>query len=120
MANFTIPVLMDSLIFLKLMTWGTLLVELSLGTLIWFKKFRRPVIVAGILFHLGIEYIMSIPFFELYMMALLINFISPEALKAFAIKGMNLFARCIQNSILGDSMKEKLIRTLRGQHEPIN
>jgi hypothetical protein len=120
MANFTIPVLMDSLIFLKLMTWGTLLVELSLGTLIWFKKFRRPVIVAGILFHLGIEYIMSIPFFELYMIALLINFISPEELKAFAIKGMDLFARCIQNSILGDSMKEKLIRTLRGQHEPIN
>lgn len=120
MANFTVPVLMDSLIFLKLMTWGTLLVELSLGTLIWFKKFRRPVIVTGILFHLGIQYIMSIPFFELYMMALLINFVSPDDLKAFAMKAKNLFALCIQNSILGDSIKQKLISTLRGQHEPIN
>ncbi len=120
MTNFTVPVLMDSLIFLKLMTWGTLLVELSLGTLIWFKKFRRPVIVTGILFHLGIQYIMSIPFFELYMMALLINFVSPDDLKAFAMKAKNLFALCIQNSILGDSIKQKLISTLRGQHEPIN
>lgn len=120
MANFSIPFLMDSMIFLKLATWGTLIIEASLGSLIWVKKFRKPVIVTGVLFHLGIEYIMSIPFFELYMMVLLVNFFTPEELKAFVIKGVNLFARGIQGSTLGESMKEKLIKTLRGQHEPVN
>jgi hypothetical protein len=84
--NFTIPYLMDSVTFLKLSTWGTLVVEFSLGTLIWVKELRKPVIIGGILFHLGIEYLMSIPFFELIMITLLINFISPEEIRAYVMK----------------------------------
>ena len=75
MTNFPVPFLFDSLFFIKLMTWGTLALELALGTLIWFKEFRRPLLVAGLLFHLGIEYTMSIPFFEIVMIALLFTFV---------------------------------------------
>jgi hypothetical protein len=78
MTNFKIPYLMNSIWALKLATWGTLALELALGTLIWFKEFRKPLIFLGILFHLSIEYLMSIPFFELYMIVLLINFYTPE------------------------------------------
>lgn len=120
MANFSIPFLMNSMIFLKLATWGTLLVETALGTLIWFKKYRKAVIYSGVLFHLGIEYVMSIPFFEWYMMALLVNFFTPEELKAFVMRVKEYFAREIQESSLAAEMKEKLIRTLRGQHETAN
>ena len=78
MTNFTFPYLMDSLFILKMATWGTLVLEFSLGALIWVKEFRRPLILIGIFFHLGIEYFMSIPFFEWFMIALLFNFFTPE------------------------------------------
>lgn len=120
LTNFTIPFLLNSLFFLKLMTWGTLLVEFSLGFFIWFKKWRRPIIITGIVFHLGIQYFMSIPFFELFMIALLVNFYTPEELKAFVDKGVNSFIEGIQESTLGTEIKEKIIRTLRGQHETAN
>lgn len=83
MINFPAPFLLDNILFLKLSTWGTLILEISLGTLIWIKELRKPLIIAGILFHLGIEYTMSLPFFEVIMVALLINYYSPEELKSF-------------------------------------
>lgn len=85
MTNFPVPYFLDSVPFLKLATWGTLILEFGLGVLIWFKEFRKPLIVLGILFHLGIEYSMSIPYFEFYMMSLLINFFTPEELSSFIL-----------------------------------
>lgn len=93
MTNFPVPWLMDSLVFLKISTWGTLLLEVALGSLIWIKEFRKPLIIFGILFHLGIEYVMSIPFFELAMIALLINFFTPEELKGFVAQSEITFRR---------------------------
>lgn len=74
MKNFPIPYIFNSIPILKMMTWGTLLVEFLLGSFIWFKEFRRPLIIIGIGFHLCIEYSMSIPFFEIIMMAMLLLF----------------------------------------------
>jgi hypothetical protein len=85
MTNFSVPFLMNSLPFLKLMTWGTLLLEFSLGILIWIKEFRKPLIYLGVLFHLGIEFFMSIPFFEIFMVALLMNFFTPEEQRSFVL-----------------------------------
>jgi hypothetical protein len=76
--NFPIPFLMDSFLFLKIATWGTLIFETALGALIWFKEFRRWLIGLGILFHLGIEYLMFIPFFEWLMIVLLLNFLTAQ------------------------------------------
>lgn len=85
LTNFPVPFLFDSVFFIKIMTWGTLILELALGTLIWFKEFRKPLLIAGVFFHLGIEYTMSIPFFEIVMMALLFNFVqSSEVERALA------------------------------------
>lgn len=109
MTNFTIPYLMDSLIFLKISTWGTLIVELALGILVWFEEFRKPVIIIGILFHLGIEYLMSIPFFELYMIALLINFFTPEEFKLFIERVKLVISRGIQGSTLGEQAKSRIL-----------
>lgn len=120
LTNFPIPFLLDSPLFLKLATWGTLLIEFSLGSLIWVKKLRKPVIIIGVLFHLGIEYTMSIPFFELSMIVLLINFFTPEELKAFVLRIKEGFIAGIQDSTLATEIKEKLIRTVRGQHETVN
>jgi len=59
-------------------TWGALLVEGSLGTLIWIPKLRRWVILSGVLLHLGIEYSMNIPLFEWIMMGSLVLFATEE------------------------------------------
>jgi uncharacterized membrane protein YphA (DoxX/SURF4 family) len=68
----------DSLIMLKLLTWGTLVLEFFLGTLIWVKEFRKPLVITGIVFHIGIEYLMLIPHFEIIMMILLIAMLTPN------------------------------------------
>lgn len=84
--HYTLPWVLDSRPMLMLMTWASLATELALGLLIWFNKTRRPVIVAGILFHLGIEYVMAIPFFEWIMIVLLLNFFQPEEYLSFYVK----------------------------------
>jgi hypothetical protein len=96
MNNSSLPMLMDSKIFLALMTWSTLVIEFSLASLIWIKEFRRPVIFLGVIFHLGIEYIMTIPFFELYMITLLINFYTPEEIRAFLENAKRVLSENIQ------------------------
>jgi hypothetical protein len=83
MWNFPVPFLLDWLPFIKAATWGTLIIELGLGILIWFKEFQKPLIFIGIIFHLGIEYMMSIPFFEIVMILLLMLFIPSEDVKVF-------------------------------------
>ncbi len=67
--RFGIPFFLDNLLSLKLLTWSTLLLEMALGSLIFIYEFRKKLIVAGIVFHIGIEYVMSIPTFEILMIA---------------------------------------------------
>lgn len=112
LTNSTIPWILNSEFFLAILTWGTLAVEFSLGALIWVKEFRKPVIILGVLFHLGIEYTMSIPFFELMMIALLVNYFTPEELKAFVKRVRLTFIRGINESTISAGVKERLIRTL--------
>mgnify|MGYP001172306819 CR=1 FL=1 len=60
---------------IKFLTYSTLVVELSLGTLIWVEEFRLPVLAAGILLHLGMEYAMNLQLFEWKMICLLMIFL---------------------------------------------
>jgi hypothetical protein len=120
MTNFTVPFVLDSIPLLRLATWGTLAIELALGILVWFKEFRRPVIIAGIFFHIGIEYVMSIPFFELYMIALLLNFFTPEEHAAFVVRLRTSVIDGIRGSTMAEGVKEKLIGVLRRPRETAN
>jgi hypothetical protein len=120
MKNFSIPLLLDSYFVLKLLTWSTLAIEFALGFFIWFKDYRKYVIFLGIMFHLGIEFIMTIPFFELYMIALFINFIPPQNIKHYIMNLRFKFANALQDSSVAVGFKEQVIRTIRGEHEPVN
>lgn len=71
--RFGIDPLFNSLTAMKLLTWGSLGLELALGTLTWIPALRIPLILCGILFHLGIEFSMNIPWFEWIMIILLIG-----------------------------------------------
>lgn len=115
LTNSSLPWLLDSAFVLSLMTWGTLAIEFSLGTLVWIKEFRKPLILLGVVFHLGIEYVMSIPFFELYMITLLVNYFTPEELKYFVLKMKQTIKRGVAESTLSVDLKAKILKTIRGQ-----
>lgn len=109
MTNLPVPVLLDNLFLIKIMTWGTLALEFALGTLVWIKEFRRPLITMGLFFHLGIEYMMSIPFFEWTMMCLLLTYFTPEEMRAFANRWIEAMKKSLQESTLSQEMKTRIL-----------
>lgn len=59
----------DSLLLVNLMTYGTLVVELGLAVLVWNRKLRPWVLLAGVALHLGIDLSVRVGFFSLAAMA---------------------------------------------------
>jgi hypothetical protein len=62
--RFPIPDFLLNSTILKLGTRFALVLEFSLGTLIWVKRIRYKVLLAGLLFHLTLEYSLNVPMFE--------------------------------------------------------
>lgn len=62
---------------MKLATCASLIVEGSLGTLIWVREFRHPLVLAGLALHLGIEYCMNLQLFGWTMCCCLLLFLNP-------------------------------------------
>jgi hypothetical protein len=60
------------------LTFGTLLVELSIGLFVWNRRARWWVLGAGFLMHLGIEIFIMVGFFSIGMWVLYLVFLPPE------------------------------------------
>lgn len=114
MRNFSIPFVMNSLLALKLMSWSSLVIEVAVGVFIWTEKWRKPVILIGLFYHLAILFMMG-TWFQFYMMILLVNFYTPEEIKAFITRTTDSVVIGIQESSMAAAIKDKMIRTLRGQ-----
>lgn len=76
-----------------LITWSVLGVELWLPILIWFKLTRRLVLVAAILFHLGIDYTMNLFLFQWIMVLGWLTFVEREDLRTLRGKFESLKRR---------------------------
>lgn len=83
LTRFWIPFILDSYFTIKVLTWSTLAIEFALGLLVWIKDLRKPIIALGILFHLGIEWSMSIPTFEVLMIISLPLMLGPYQIKFY-------------------------------------
>lgn len=81
--RFPMPFVFDHLWTCQCLTYTTLLVELALFTLVWFKKTRYIALCAGVLMHLGIDWTMNIPLFEYTMIIGFINFVEASDIKKF-------------------------------------
>lgn len=81
MQRFPVPAWLHSPVLLHLGTWYTLVLELGLSTLLWFRPFRAPLLVLGLLFHLALEYSLNIPMFEWDVLTAYVLFLSPESLE---------------------------------------
>ena len=66
---------------LKLGTWSAMVLEFSLGTLIWVKRMRYKILAAGLLFHLSLEYSLNIPMFQWDMLSAYLLFVDPGDLQ---------------------------------------
>ncbi len=66
------------------MTWGTLLVEFSIGVFVWNKRWRTKVLLAGVFLHLTILLTMVVGFFSLAIFVLYLSFVPWERSKAVA------------------------------------
>jgi hypothetical protein len=76
--RFPVPYLFRDPYTIRMATWGTLVVEFALGALIWFRDLRYPIILAGVMLHLGLEYSMNIPLFQWTMITAYVLFIDPR------------------------------------------
>ncbi|MCA9060770.1 MAG: HTTM domain-containing protein, partial [Planctomycetaceae bacterium] len=64
-------------------TWGTLVVEMMLGSLIWIRELRYPVLISGISLHLLFDIIMNLQFFSWIMICGLLLFVFPDDMQQF-------------------------------------
>jgi uncharacterized membrane protein YphA (DoxX/SURF4 family) len=67
-----------SLLLSNLLTFGTLFTEACIGVLVWNRRARPWVLLAGVSLHIGIELTLDVGFFSLAMFVLYLSFVSPE------------------------------------------
>jgi hypothetical protein len=75
--------------FYRAATYGTLVLEGALGALLWLDPLRYPLLLAGLVLHLGLQCFMRTGFFQWTMLTALLLFIKPadlhEWLKPFGL-----------------------------------
>jgi hypothetical protein len=60
------------------LTWGTIVFELLFPVLAWFRKYRPVMIASGVMFHTGIDLLMTIPMFSAVMMVTYACYLSDD------------------------------------------
>ena len=61
------------------LAWGVILFELGFPFLIWFRRFRFPILAMGICFHIGIIFFLSLPDFGVIMIMTYLLFVPNSA-----------------------------------------
>jgi len=91
--RFPVPKFLQDQPFLAITTYGTLLVELALGTLVFYRPLRKWVLLGGLLLHGYIEYAMNIPLFAFAMCSFYVAFYDGGEISAWAERLGERFAR---------------------------
>jgi hypothetical protein len=79
--RFPLPAWLLGPALLKLGGWAILALEFALGTMLWLKEFRYPLLIAGCCFHLFLEYALNIPMFQGDILSAYVLFIDPVDLE---------------------------------------
>lgn len=62
----------------NVLTYGTLIVEISMALLVWNRRLRPWVLAGGVLLHVGIEVGMPLGYFPAVVLAAYVVFVTPE------------------------------------------
>lgn len=103
--------LTSNLLIANALTWGTLVVELAIGILVWKRAWRLWVLAGGVLLHLSISLFLEVGFFSCSMFVLYLAFIPPERAEALA-KGVQ--------TRLAKAKARFLSRRRRGDEETVS
>ncbi len=79
--HFPVPSWFFHPLLLKLGSWSALVLEFSLGVLIWVKEFRYVLLALGVLFHLWLEYSLNIPLFQWDIVSAYVLFVDSDDLR---------------------------------------
>jgi hypothetical protein len=75
--RFPLPGFLQHGVVAMMLTWSVMALELCLGTLLWWRRVRYPLLALGLLLHLGIEYSINIPMFQWDVVAAYVLFLDP-------------------------------------------
>jgi hypothetical protein len=75
--RFPIPAFLLTSFMSQVMTYGTLAFELGFPVLIWFPKLRLPVLLAGLVFHAGLDWAMNVQMFQWLITAYYLLWLKP-------------------------------------------
>ena len=78
--RFPVPQFLLRPAILRIGSWLALAAEFLLGTAIWIRKFRYPLLVFGVLFHLSLEWAINVPMFQWDVLSAYVLFIDPADL----------------------------------------
>ncbi|QJW90118.1 HTTM domain-containing protein [Spirosoma taeanense] len=78
-----LPAALNHAWFYKATTYGTLVIEIALFTLVWIDEFRLPVLALGVLLHLSLWLFLRIGFFQMAMICGLGAFVTPQEYAVF-------------------------------------
>jgi hypothetical protein len=86
LARFPLPhFVAESPLIVGLATYATLAVELSLPILVWNRKARPFVLLAGLGMHMSIDYRIMVGFFSYAMIVMYLSFLPPERASAVVL-----------------------------------
>jgi Vitamin K-dependent gamma-carboxylase len=75
-----------SVLITNLLTFGTLVIELSLAILVWNRRLRPWVLLAGLSLHLGIEYSVRVGFFGVSILSMYLLWVPPERMEVALLR----------------------------------
>ncbi len=79
--------LTDSVLLVNLLTWSTLVIELSLALLVWRRRLRPWVLGFGVAMHLCIEVTMMVGFLGMAILVAYLAFVPPATMSARLLGG---------------------------------
>ncbi len=91
--RFPVPDWVNGFPLVTITTYGTLVTEFALGTLVFFRPLRKTILILGILMHLHIELSMNVPLFSYLMISTYITFYDGEEVSAWAKRLGQRFVR---------------------------
>jgi uncharacterized membrane protein YphA (DoxX/SURF4 family) len=83
MMKFGPSMLLNNIWMCKLLSWGTLLIEFGMWSLVWLPELRYFFLVGALFLHLGIDMTINLPVFEWAFICSLVTFVYPEDLSRF-------------------------------------
>jgi len=81
--RFPVPEFLMNPPFVQITTWGTLLVEFSMVSLVYYRPLRKWCLLGGVMMHLFIEYSMNVPLFSYLMILSYLAFYDGEEVRGF-------------------------------------